>query len=508
MRKIIAALAVVTLGASLTACTTGQSAPDAAPESGGSLSLALIQAPASFAPGDLKTGPSAQFFQPVYDSLIRNDNDGEPQPSIATEWSYNDDMTVLSLALQDGITFTDGEPVDGDAVKANLEFAKGGTGEAAGQLRFLKEVTVVDATHVDLVLSAVDPSFLPNLGSVGGMLASPAELETGTLATKPIGSGPYVLDDGKTQPGSKYVYTRNQDYWNAEGFPYDEISITVFNDNNAVLNALRAGQVDSAVIGPKDGSAIEAADMKVEKFPAYTSSGLYLFDREGTLVPALADVRVRQAINYALDREAIRDQAYAGDGTPTAQQFSINSTAYVAELDERYPYDVDKAKSLLAEAGYADGFVLPMPDVAPIYPQQQAAVTEALTAIGITPDYQPVNGQTFIADLLGAKYPAAIFNLDANRAWDTTQIALSPEALWNTFHVNDPKIVSLINKAQTETGDTQAATFQELNKYVVEQAWFAPWIQSDNVFAVAKDVNVESQKYSTFPPIWNYTPAS
>lgn len=509
MKKIIAVVAAVALGASLTACSAGQPSTEEKPEaeSGGSLALAIVQAPASFAPGDLKTGPTVQFLQPVYDSLIRNDNDGEPQPSVATEWSYNDDLTVLSLTLQEGITFTDGEALDAAAVKANLDFAKGGAGDAAGQLRALQEVKVVDETHVDLVLSAVEPSFVFNLGSVGGMLASPAALETGTLETDPVGSGPYVLDGSKTQPGSVYVYTRNDGYWNAAEFPYDEISITVFNDQNAILNALRAGQIDSSVIGPKDVAAVEAAGMHVENFPAYTSSGLYLFDREGTLVPALGDVRVRQAINHALDREAIRKLAYEGDGITTTQQFSVDSTAFVAELDDRYPYDVEKAKSLLAEAGYPDGFVLAMPDVSPIYPQQQAAVTEALTAVGITPDYQPVNGQTFISDLIGAKYPAAIFNLDANRAWDTTQIALAPDALWNTFHTNDPEIVSLIDQARTQTGDEQAETFQKLNEYVVEQAWFAPWIQGENVFAAAADLKIESQRYSTFPPIWNYTPA-
>lgn len=507
MRKLIATLAVAAVGLSLAACSA-QPEPGETAGSGGTLALALIQPPTSFAPGDLKTGPSVQFYQPVYDSLLRADNAGEPQASVATDWSYSADNTVLSLTLQDGITFTDGTALDGDAVKANLESAKGGTGDSAGQLRFLKEVDVVDATHVDLVLSAPDPSFLPNMGGVAGMLASPAVLGDESLETTPVGSGPYVLDDSKTQPGTKYVYTRNPDYWDSESFPYDEISISVFNDANAVLNALRAGQIDSANIGPKDRAAIEGAGMHVESFSSYNASGLFLFDRQGALVPALADVRVRQAINYALDRPAIVDQAYEGEGTPTSHLFSVDSAAFLPELEKRYPHDVDKAKALLAEAGYPDGFILPMPDVSPIYPQQQAAATEALAAVGITAQYEPVNGQTFISDLLGAKYPAAIFNLDANRPWDTTQTALAPSAVWNPFHTEDSTVVSLINQAQGQTGDEQDATLQELNAYIVEQAWFAPWIQGNNIFAVAADVNVESQKYSTFPPIWNYTPAS
>jgi peptide/nickel transport system substrate-binding protein len=148
-----------------------------------------------------------------------------------------------------------------------------------------------------------------------------------------------------------------------------------------------------------------------------------------------------------------------------------------------------------------------MPDVSPVFPDQQAAVSEALAAIGVTPDYQPVNGETFISDLLSAKYPAAIFGLNTQRPWDFAQLALTPEALWNTFHVADPTVVSLVDEAQGQTADEQTATFRELNEYIVDQAWFAPYIQSNNVFAVSSDISIAPQKFSTVPPIWNFTPA-
>lgn len=500
-----AAAAAIVIALAATACS-GQPAAGGS-STGGTLALATVSPPQSWQPGDLLTGPEIWYTQPVYDSLLRNDNEGEPVANVATEWSYNDDSTVLSLKLRDDVKFTDGTALDGEAVKANLESAKTGSGGSATQLRFIEEVTVVDPTAVDIKLSAPDPSFLPSLGGPAGMMASPSHLEDGSLATTPVGSGPYTLSPS-TQAGSKYVYTRNADYWNQELYPYDEITATIFNDKNAMLNALRAGQVNVANVEPKDVESVSSSGQEVVSFPSYNANGLYLFDREGTIVPALGDVRVRQAINYALDRQSLFDQLYDGKGAKTAQMFSVDSTAYLPELEERYPYDVDKAKELMAEAGYADGFVLPMPDVSPIYPSEQAAVTEALAAIGITTEYQPVNGEQFISDLLGAKYPAAIFRLDANRSWDTTQIALDPDALWNTFHVNDPKIVELITKAQGETGDEQAKTFQELNTYVVEQAWFAPWIQGDNSFGLSSGVTAEGQKYSTFPPIWNIQPTS
>lgn len=506
MRKILVAAVAAGLAMTAGACSNSGAATGSGNASP-SLALAALAPVESFKPGDFGTGPSSQFVQPVYDSLLRNDNNGEPAANIATAWEYDSTNTTLSLTLRDDVTFTDGTKLDGAAVKANLEIAKKGTGESGNKLRQIDRVDVVDATHVKVVLSAPDPSLLPSLGSTPGMLASPKALASESIKTEPVGSGPYVFDKTQSQLGTKYVYRRNAAYWNRGAYPYDTIALTVFVDNNAIQNALRSGQVDFGLIAAKDVAGLKGAGLNTVRFPSYTTTGLYLFDREGKSVPALKDVRVRQALNHAFDRATILQQVYGGAGAATTQLFSTQSTGFDAALDTVYPYDVAKAKQLLTEAGYPNGFTLPMPDVSPVYPAQQAATTEALKAIGVTPDYKPVNGQTFISDLISGKYPAAIFNLDMHRAWDTTQVALAPQAVWNTYHVADPTVTDLIGKAQKETGDQQAASFKQLNKYIVEQAWFAPWVQADNDYAVAKDVTVTSQKYAAVAPIWNFAPA-
>src|SRR5947209_3797526 len=507
MRKYLVATSVAALAVSLAACGSGSSSSASGGTSGGSLSLGQIQPPTTFVPGGFGSGPTAQFLQPVYDTLVRSDNSGDPTPNIATAWTYDSPQTTLSMTLRSGVTFTDGTPLDATAVKTDLEAAKKGTGESGGQLKYLDHVDVVDPTHVTIVLSAPDPSFLPNMGGVAGMLASPKALTNASLKTVPVGSGPYTLDRGATQAGNKYVYTRNANYWNKQAFPYDKITRTVFSDSNAILSALQSKQLDGSVVGPKDIAAVKGAGLQVLSYPNYATAGLYIFDRQGKTVPALGNLQVRQALNYAFDRSAILKQAFGGEGTATAQLFNVESTAYEKSLDSKYSYDVSKAKALLAQAGYANGFTLPMPDVSPVFPQQQAAFTESLKAIGITPQYQPVNGQTFISDLLSGKYAASYFSLDNFRSWDTTQLALAPGALWNTFHIADPTVTPLIDQAQHQTGDAQTATFKKINEYVVDQAWFAPWAQSNNDYAHSSKVNVTAQKYAAYPPLYNYTPA-
>ena len=384
MRNRIA-VAVLAIGAlALTACSaTPADDDDSAPTE---LSIAAIGTPESFSPGNFGTGPTTLFLQPVYDTLIRNDNEGEPGANIATEWSYDDTQTKLTLTLRDDVTFTDGAALDAEAVKENLEFAKQGTGEAAGQLKFIDSVEATDATHVTITLSAPDSSLLPNLGGTAGSLASPEALGTEELNTQPVGSGPYVLDESASQTGSKYVYTRNEDYWNAEDFPFDGITVTVFNDNNAILNALRSGQVDFATVTEKDASGLESAGLTIESFPAYTVSGLYLFDREGTLVPALGDVRVRQALNLALDKEGILEGVYGGVGTRDLPVFSVSSDVFDPALDEEVRLQRREGEGS-ARRGGVRRWVQPCRcrTFRPSFPDQQAAVTEALTAIGVTP---------------------------------------------------------------------------------------------------------------------------
>src|SRR5205085_1134161 len=162
-----------------------------------------------------------------------------------------------------------------------------------------------------------DPGLLQSLARSSGYMASPATLTSPDATTDPVGSGPYVYDGSASTAGSSYVYTRNDDFWNAAAYPYDKVEVDFLDDTTAVLNGL---------------------------------------------------------------------------GTPTVQVFGPDSEGYDPALEGTYDYDVDKARSLMADAGYADGFAMTLPDFSPVYPDEQAAMTEALAAINITVTYAPITG--------------------------------------------------------------------------------------------------------------------
>ncbi|WP_432564162.1 ABC transporter substrate-binding protein [Kineococcus sp. SYSU DK003] len=482
--------------------------------SGGSgsstLTLATVAAPLPWDLKDAGLGNNAIYYQPVYDSLLRIDASGEVAENLATNWEYDDTATVLTLTLRSGVTFTDGAAFDAAAVKANLENTRTGANEAATNIASIASVEAVDATTVRITLSAPDPSLLVNLGNVSGMMASPQAIGTPGLQTAPVGSGPYVLSSSGTTAGSQYTFTRNPDYWNAEAFPYDTVVFKYLSDPTALVNALRSGQVDGGQITDhKNAAPLEGAGLTVKEYVTGDVDGLYIWDRGGTINPALADVRVRKALNMAFDRDAILASAKGGLGSVTEQVFNPDSSAYDETLDDTYGYDVAGAKALLAEAGYADGFEVVMPDFSSFFPAPQAAITEALQAIGVTPTYETVPADQLINELLSARWVMSYFTLASFRSWDTVQIQVRPDSLWNLFKYEDPQATALYSQAQaTLDEDEQAALFQQLNAYLVEQAWNAPWSAVKAYYVSSEKVSVTMRSFAPAPWLYDFTPAS
>ncbi len=476
----------------------------------GSLTLATITPPTSFAVGEMsQSGPEDTYYQAVYDKLLTLDDEGQPSADLATDWSLDDTGTRLSLTLRDDVTFTDGATFDADAVKANIEKAKTAKGEAGTALGAVDSVEVVDPTHVDLVLSRPDPGLPQTLARSSGYMASPKALDTPDLKTKPVGSGPYELDQDKTTAGDTYVFTRNADYWNEDSYPYDQVTVKFLDDNTAALNGLRSGQIDG-LYGPTADvvKGAKQANLSVTEYTNGGIEGVYLWDRDGKLAPALADVKVRQAINYAMDRDAIIKTVKGGLGAKTVQIFAPGSDGYDASLEGTYDYDLDKAKSLMSEAGYADGFEMDLPDFSPVFPDEQAAMTEALAAINIKVSYEPITGDQVVGSIIGGKWPVNFFTLTAGSPFEMIGLTLTQQSPFNPFKTADPKADELVQGAFAAPADEQPAALKKLDGYLVEQAWFAPWYAAEGAYVTAKGVGVAAVPGVSVPPLSAFAPAS
>ena len=459
----------------------------------------------SFNPADSGSGHPVQYMQAVYDSLTKLDPDGTVQPSLATSWSYNDTKTVLTLELRDDVTFSDGTAFTAEAVKANLENVLAGSGQGSSSLASIQSVEVASDTSVTITLTAPDPALLYSLGQEGGFIASPTAIAAGDLATTPVGSGPYLLDAAQTTAGSEYTFTRNPDYWNTDEFPYDEVVIKPLLTEAARLNALKSGQVDATGGVAKMVAEAEGSGLTVTTAPG-DWQGLHIADRAGEVVPALADVRVRQAINFAIDAEGILETIRLGYGERSSQIFSPSGSAWDAELNEAYPYDPEEARALLADAGYADGFDLPMVLSTDYLGDVQAAIEEGLGDVGIRVQWTSVPLTSLGAEMFSGKYPVYFAKLATTPIpWKDLQLPIS--GMYNLYGTEDATVTSLMSEIGAADDAETGALYQELNEYLVTEAWFDPWYVQDNIYLSNNTVEVEMQQGQIIPSLYNYSPA-
>ncbi|MEP7765483.1 ABC transporter substrate-binding protein [Sanguibacter sp. 25GB23B1] len=476
---------------------------------GGTGSLVLGQSgiPISYDVQGYASGQQTQYFTAVFDTLLRQDGEGEIVPGIATEWSYDDTRTVLTLTLTEGITFTDGVALDADAVVANIEHFRSSSTPDLSNAAFVAGVAATDPTHVVITLSQPDPMMLNWLTQPLGYMSSPDSWDNPDVATNPVGSGPYVLDAEATVVGSTYEFDKNPDYWDESFERYDTLTMNYYADQSALLNALQGGQVDAASFSNFSSlEQVESAGYDVNT-AQLDWEGLMLLDRDGSVAPELADVRVRQAINYAIDKEGILSAILLDHGSPTSQIFGPATDGYVEELDSAYAFDPDKARDLLAEAGYADGIELSMPTAAGIDSSMLTQVQQQLADVGITVSYTDV-GTNLISDIMGAKYPATWFRLASASDWQTATFAITPDALFNSFKTTTPEVAELLVTLQTGTEDEAATAAQDLNRYIVEEAWFAPFYFVDNIYVSKPTVDVTMAADMVVPYIYLIQPAA
>jgi len=504
--SVVAAAAAMAL--TLTACG-GSSSSGSSGGSSDTLKLGVIVPPTTFAANGAAWANESPYIQAVYDSLLRESPDAEVQPWLATDWSYDDSKTVLTMTLRDNVTFTDGTKFDADVAAQNLIRFRDGTSANKSYLANMADAKAVDPTHLQITLSQPDPAFLLYLAQNAGAQESPTNFDKPDEKTNPVGSGPYVLDSGKTVAGSTYVFHKNPKYWAPDDQHYANLTINVYADPSAQVNALRGGQVNGLnLLDVTSQDQLKAAGLQIVTHEL-DWTGLILFDRNGTMNPALKDVRVRQAIAYSIDRDAMLKGAGKGFGTVTGQIFGKVNPAYDDSLDNTYPFDPDKAKQLLADAGYANGLTLQMPQVPGVFGASFDLVKQYLGDVGITVDYVQTPLNNAIADILAPKFPAAIFQLQEDpTAWQVAQFSISPTATFNPFKVQDPTIDGLLKTIQTGSESDANAAAQQLNKYVVDQAWFVPWYRVQGTFAASQDLKVVHQSDNAYPLLQNITPKS
>ncbi|WP_017571448.1 ABC transporter substrate-binding protein [Nocardiopsis halotolerans] len=472
------------------------------------LAIATMTLPQSLDPAEAM-GSALPHFQAVYDTLVKREPDGTYAPMLATEWSYDDTLTELSITLRDDVLFDDGTPFDGAAVRANLERFRDAGGGQAQTMAGLEKVEVVDDTHVVLHLEQPNPAMLYHLSDAAGLMANPASFDGDALATDPDGTGPYELDAERTAVGTTWAYSRTDDYWGEEP-PYDEVTISVFDNETAIVNGLRTGQVNAALVQTVDQQEVVESEPGLVTTPQLIDyQGIILFDRDGAMVPALGEPEVRRAINHAIDRETMLEQLRGGQGEVTNQIFGPESDAHVPELDTHYEYDPERARELLAEAGYPDGFEMTLPRIQAISSDAMAtSIRSDLEAVGIDLTWDDLDQANALSSIFTDRaYPGMVMNnAQAAEEW-VTVVELVLPGTFNLLGTTDDTVEETVARIRTAPGDEGAQAAQELNRHLVEQAWFVPFYRMRYLHVSDGTVDIQPQSGMAVPSLYNYAPA-
>jgi peptide/nickel transport system substrate-binding protein len=293
----------------------------------------------------------------------------------------------MTLVLKSGVSFADGSILDASLVKANLDRRTDSSLVAFSTIKpggddEIASVDVVSPNTVALKFTAPHANFEGELdGTAGMMIGKSAIADLSTLSKAPDGSGPYTLDTGATVVGSSYSMIKNDKSDVSAAFPFKTIVFKPILDPQARVNALVSGQVDTAPINSTSSDLARSKGLSIASTGG-TIMTMITFDKLGTIVPAFGSEKVRQAIQMAIDRKGLVEALHKGD-EPTWNALPISSPGFDKSLEEKFAYNPDKAKSLLKEAGYGDGFSF---DIV-IQPETQTdlqAVQKDLAAVGVT----------------------------------------------------------------------------------------------------------------------------
>lgn len=466
--------------------------------------IAAISDLVSFDVGELQGGQQLYYWQPVYETLIHRAPNGTLEPNVAAEWGFTDTRT-FELTLTEGLSFADGTPITTSSIEAVMDRFRAGSGPDAQYLAVVEEIEIVDELTMVLHLSEPDPGLPYKLTSSAGAVANPAVFDDPDVQRVPGASGPYVLDEGRTTPGSSYTFVRNENYWAPETYPYDEVTVVVLEDLTARVNALRSGQVDVAVLDGPSAGEIESAGLAITQQSA-SFEGLWLWDRTGEKVPALGDARVRQAMNMAIDREGIVESLMLGYGVPTDQIFKPGTDGHLEGADA-YPYDPEAARDLMAEAGYADGFDLTMPASAS-FAYLQPTIESQLGEIGIRVSWDNIPSEQYLPSILRGDYAAGLFRYTQDSTWVDITRHVTPDAAMNPLGTTTPEIATLLDTAQNAIDEDEAvAAYQAVAQYIYDEAWFLPVNLNVQVIAHDPAITIETQVGQTIIPMRNYQPA-
>ncbi len=468
---LMALLLVVALGGC--AGDTGESSGDKSssatgePVYGGSVVVGVQQDIDSLDPHKATAAGTKEILFNIFEGLVKVDENGSLINAVASDHKISDDGLVYTFTLRENVKFHNGNKVTAEDVKYSLERASGLLDGTAliSTLKTIQSVDIVDEQTVQVTVGSANTELIYSF--VAAIIpAGSGEDAEGT----PIGTGPFSFASYKPQEG--IVVKKHADYWQ-EGLPYlDEVTFKIINSPDTALIDLRGGSID---IYPylTDSQASELKDsFQILAAPSNVVQALFLNNAEAPL----DNVKVRQAICYALDKDSVNEFVMGGNSTPVSSAMLPTLKEYYVELNDMYGTgaNIEKAKQLLTEAGYPNGIDLEItvPSNYEVHVQTAEVIAEQLKAAGINAKINPVEWNTWLEDCYnGRKYQTTISGITCDATPGYLLTRFQTESSKNFVNFANAKYDELYVKAQNSLDLKEKADYyKQIQTILCEEA--------------------------------------
>ncbi|HEX8969256.1 MAG TPA: ABC transporter substrate-binding protein, partial [Chloroflexota bacterium] len=458
------------------ATTVPVAAPTTAPGAAtGTLTIAQGVDAESLDPYVTTSGASKGMLWTVYDRLVVRDLDLALKPGLATSWKNLDD-TTWELSLRQGVAFHNGEPFNADAVKFSMaRFVDPSVKNGYSTLlKPISDVQVVDPYTVRIKTSEPFAELIETLAGYVEMLPPRAAAESSAVAQKAIGTGPYRFVSWT--PNDRFVVEAAGPHWSGQP-RMRQVVFRPIPDSTARINELKSGGVDIITnVPPLDiGSLQGAAGIGLARA---TNSGSIILIPSFINTDVFARKEVRQAMQYAIDRDQLIRVVLRGEAVPMASPFPRGVAGGYVEGLPAYTYDPDKARALLAQAGYPDGFSVNFKAPDGRYLQDKAvaeAIAGQLARVGIKAELETVEWSTYVQGIVGRKYELFMLSQGGVQVGPAVQTNWSSRIkgiAWQGY--TNPSVDDLIDRASTQVDAGQrAASYEQLMRLVWDDS---PWI--------------------------------
>ena len=402
----------------------------------------------------------------MFEGLVKPNAEGEIVPAVAEEVVKSEDGMTYTFTLREGVTFHNGDPVEMEDVLYSIERRKNGE-DAAALLEPLQAIDSMEAEGNTLTLTLSEPNneFLAYVMNVYILPADYDEQET-----SPVGTGPFRFVSRAAQ--DSLVLERFEDYW-GEAPALEKVTFKILENADGLVLGLQSGALDLVAHMSSDQTIqLDEKDFSIEQGSMNLVQALYLNNAE----KPFDDVRVRQALCYAVDKQGVIDLAFDGYGIPLGtSMFPSFGKYYDESLTEYYPHDVEKAKALLAEAGFPDGFDMTITVPSNYTPHVNTAtvLVEQLREAGVGVTVEPVDWGTWLEEVYGnRKFQSTITGLTSDNMTARKLLERFGSEVGNNFtNYSNADYDALLEEALSSTDDeAQTAAYRAMEKNLTENA--------------------------------------